>query len=691
MPLLNRHRHAARTLLIGLLLLLFLARFVTIGWQRMLKNGNSADGDQGAYLQLGLDLREQGTLTDGTRNPLYPLLLAAFAGREWRYFTYAKFLSFACGLLTVVSTFYIGYRLFDRPTALLATFLLSANMEFIIHSTFVLTEALLVLCVVWAWFAMVQALRQPAVLHWWAAAGLLAGLAYLAKGTGLLVAGSFGVATLLLYARPRGLWLFVAAFCLVALPLWGYNWAIFGHPTFNFATTHQMWMDEWDETFVSDAASMPTIWSYWQTHPPAEAWAREWQGLLDMRFFMLKLLWPTRSLAVDQFYLSGWAWIVWAGLGGALLLAHRPVGEFVGRYRAALLLTGLMSATFYFLFAWYLVIVPIPTRFILPLLPLLLLLLCAGATAVGRGCWARLPGWGRVLMALGGVTLALYIGQWFAYSWLAGGLPFGQNPFDADRDYNSFNEQPLEWTRIGHSSGQVGVLWGPGHSLPAWRHTDRLRFVRFPRDVETPAEFEALLDGESIAYIIVDADMAGRRREVAGELLGVDKVEGDRVLFGAWPEGWALGLVYPDVPGRWWVFRRKPPAVATDVVLGGAIRLAGYDLADDKLRPGGEVAITLYWQSIAPVTTNYTIFTQLLGPDGRLYGQVDRQPLYGVWPTGRWQPGERFVDKFVIPISEAAPPNEYQLIVGLYDLATGRRLRTSGGADFVELTILRIK
>ena len=38
------------------LLILMVGRFVTQTYSRMLTNSNSAEGDQGAYLQLGLDL-----------------------------------------------------------------------------------------------------------------------------------------------------------------------------------------------------------------------------------------------------------------------------------------------------------------------------------------------------------------------------------------------------------------------------------------------------------------------------------------------------------------------------------------------------------------------------------------------------------------------------------------------------------
>src|SRR5688572_18029262 len=154
----------ARWLINGLLLLLLwlmLARFATQTYSRMLTNSNSSEGDQGAFLQLSLDLRESGRLTDGTRNPLYALALAPLARREWAFFTEAKLLSLMFGLLAIITVYWLGSRAFDRFTGLLAAYLLSINTEFIVHSATALTESLLVLLSILAWFAMLKALKTP--------------------------------------------------------------------------------------------------------------------------------------------------------------------------------------------------------------------------------------------------------------------------------------------------------------------------------------------------------------------------------------------------------------------------------------------------------------------------------------------------------------------------------------------------
>ncbi len=677
--------------LAALMLTLFLARFITVGWQRMLLNSNSALGDQNAYLQLGLDLREYGVLTDGTRNPLYPILLAIFARREWHYFTYAKLLSLAFGLIGILAIYYIGYRLFDLPTALLSAFLLSINMEFVLHSTFVLAESMLVLCILCAWFVMVRALREPGSGLLWGMAGVLVGLAYLAKGTGQLLVGCFILAAFLLHGvrviKRRTFWAFLGAYSAVALILWIFNWRAFGNPTFNIAITHQMWMDKWEQNFVSDTSTLPTVWSYWQNHSWQEAWSRAWKGLADMRFSVAKMLWPTRSLAFDHFLHSGWSGVALAAVLAVALVARRSMWAFFRCQREVVVLTALMSVAFYLLFAWYIAIVPIPIRFLLPLLPLWLLIVAV--SLVGALRWVlnsrRLPVWSKiVVVASGALVLISVVGPWFVLSGLANGQAFQQNLFHADAAFNGDSEQPLLWVRSGHMNAPVGVMVGPGNYLPTWRHSDLLHFVKYPLDIKTPGDFDAFLSAEGVEYVIVDADMVDRGRRAAKYLLGVQGIDGDRVALGAWPSDWALGLAYPDVPCKWCVFRRMTdgfPTHTTSFVLGNAVRLVGYDVLADGFRPGGDVTVTLYWESLRPVETDYTVFTQLLGPDWQLHGQVDRQPVYGQWPTSRWQPGQRFIDKFVVRISETAPASEYLILVGLYDLTTGQRLPVVAGGE----------
>ncbi len=102
--------------------------------------------------------------------------------------------------------------------------------------------------------------------------------------------------------------------------------------------------------------------------------------------------------------------------------------------------------------------------------------------------------------------------------------------------------------------------------------------------------------------------------------------------------------------------------------------LVGVDFEVGRLIPGESVTVTLEWQSLRRMDQDYTIFVHLLGPDGLLHGQIDQWPVQGTFPTSAWQPSERVIDRYQVPLDHEAPPGSYQLEIGIYLLSTNERL-----------------
>ena len=666
-------------------MLLITARFLVAGWNRILINSNSAEGDQAVYLQLGLDIRSHGTLTDGKRHPLYPVFLSSFAEREWWYFTWAKILNLGIGLVTIWAVYLIGRNLFNAIVGVVAAFLLSINIEFIFHSTFALTESVLILIFLLAWFIMVRTLQQPHQLKYWFVAGGLTGLAYLAKGTGPLIGICFIVTAVLLYRfrlwRQRAWWGFIAGFCLVSLPLWLFNWLTYGSPLFNATFTNYVWMDSATDKYVADPTAMPTLSSYLQEKSPAEMWNRLWTGLQLMRYYYVRVLWPTRSLILDEWFQAGRIDMILVLLTTALLIAWRLASSVFKRHRQALLLTAVTVAVFYVLFGWYTAVTPYPIRFLITLVPFLYLLLSTGGVGLISHLFAipQLPRWAKAALGVGIFVLALWPLAWFAVTgWLIAKDSL-RNPFAADAEFNEYIDQALRWTQTGYQANQaVTVMWGPTHMLPTWKHSEQLNLLRTPvSEGDTVADLTTFMDANNVAYVIVDQQMVDRMGKDRADVWGIHPVGGDRLEIDNYPSDWAWGFAGPDMPCQWCVFRRlsAPPAIEpTQYELGESIQLFGYEIATNQFQPGGQVVVTLYWVSQRPVSTDYTVFTQLLGPDFQLHGQMDRQPLSGHWPTSRWHPGQKFTDKFVLEVNQTAPSGAYVLLVGLYDVNTGQRL-----------------
>ncbi len=109
------------------------------------------------------------------------------------------------------------------------------------------------------------------------------------------------------------------------------------------------------------------------------------------------------------------------------------------------------------------------------------------------------------------------------------------------------------------------------------------------------------------------------------------------------------------------------------------IRLEGFRFGKgDKLppttAPGKKLVLTLVWKAYTPLVTDYTVFTHLIGPDGRMWGQWDNPPVRGTYPTSQWSAGERVFDQYAIPVDAQAPKGDYHMLVGLYEPSSGRRL-----------------
>jgi hypothetical protein len=158
-------------------------------------------------------------------------------------------------------------------------------------------------------------------------------------------------------------------------------------------------------------------------------------------------------------------------------------------------------------------------------------------------------------------------------------------------------------------------------------------------------------------------------------VVGLYRPDGSRLPVIGTPV-WNGALPLP-IPG----LNPPPPHAVLPRRLGNAIELEGFSVAPNPVHAGQPLSLTLLWRRIEPVGQDYTVFTHLLGPDQRLVAQDDAPPLHGQWPTSAWLEGQTLVDPYRITVPPGTPPGRYQIEVGMYDPATGRRLPVRSGTS----------
>lgn len=195
----------------------------------------------------------------------------------------------------------------------------------------------------------------------------------------------------------------------------------------------------------------------------------------------------------------------------------------------------------------------------------------------------------------------------------------------------------------------LALLGGDGRAVAqsTWAPTNGL----YPTSAWQPGE--VILD--QAALTISGAVPAGRYRISLGVQSPDGRWLGRRVILG--------DLELQSRPANYEI---PPMQHRLNARLGEAIRLLGYDLTSQRLAPGDELVLTLYWQAIGVVPESFKVFNHLVSPDGEIKGQRDGYPNEGKQPTSGWLPGEVIRDTYRIAVASDAPIGRYRLFTGMY-------------------------
>ncbi len=93
----------------------------------------------------------------------------------------------------------------------------------------------------------------------------------------------------------------------------------------------------------------------------------------------------------------------------------------------------------------------------------------------------------------------------------------------------------------------------------------------------------------------------------------------------------------------------------TDIRFGESIRLLGYGVDREEVRPGETFRVTLCWRAEGPVAEDYFVSLSLLTADGLTAARKVTHPGLGTFPTSLWPPGVAFCDRYPLTVRDTVP------------------------------------
>jgi 4-amino-4-deoxy-L-arabinose transferase-like glycosyltransferase len=94
--------------------------------------------------------------------------------------------------------------------------------------------------------------------------------------------------------------------------------------------------------------------------------------------------------------------------------------------------------------------------------------------------------------------------------------------------------------------------------------------------------------------------------------------------------------------------------------------LVGYDLDRRAVKPGEELALTMYWRGLKRMDYNYSISAQIVDDQETKIAEDSNWPLKGDAPTMLWEPGNLLEDPKTLVVSADAAPGVYDVRITVF-------------------------
>jgi len=97
----------------------------------------------------------------------------------------------------------------------------------------------------------------------------------------------------------------------------------------------------------------------------------------------------------------------------------------------------------------------------------------------------------------------------------------------------------------------------------------------------------------------------------------------------------------------------------------GGLRLYGYSLGSQSLRPGADLTVEMIWGADQAVTHDYRLRLSFADGAGKTWGAVVSQLAGDDYPTSQWRKGEVLRGRYHLPLVAAAPPSNLSVVAEL--------------------------
>ena len=136
-------------------------------------------------------------------------------------------------------------------------------------------------------------------------------------------------------------------------------------------------------------------------------------------------------------------------------------------------------------------------------------------------------------------------------------------------------------------------------------------------------------------------------------------------------------------PGRPGFFQKEKPGAAARANTDDNLRLQGYDLWPSADAP----TLRLFWETVGEPANDWITYIHLHDSSGERVAQFDGAAIAGLVGTSKWHADALYIDRRQLELPPELDEGTYILRVGLFDGASGERLRfqpAGEGADNFE-------